>query len=120
LYDRVDDIEFSGYVDIIRNNLDKAMLLNTREEILNFCLTNASTNGLVLEFGVFEGYSLNYIADRLLENHDRRIAHGFDTFNGLPENWTGNNLTKGYFCIDGYIPQVRNNVKLHNRSILPF
>ena len=64
--------------------------------------TSPSTVGLWLEFGVFKGASLNITCDakrRLLgtskqgsraSNNGRinAVVHGFDSFQGLPTNWT--------------------------------
>jgi hypothetical protein len=54
--------------------------------------------GHVLEFGVFEGGSLRHIA------HQVEFIHGFDSFDGLPEDWTWhvtgpNDHPKGLFAI---------------------
>jgi hypothetical protein len=40
-------------------------------------------NGLILEFGVCGGQSLNFIADRI----QKKKIYGFDSFLGLPERW---------------------------------
>jgi hypothetical protein len=64
--------------------------------------------GLFLEFGVFEGVTINHIA-RLLPN---KIVHGFDCFEGLPEDWTLG-ASAGSYSTQGKIPEVEANVKLH-------
>jgi len=47
-----------------------------------------------LEFGVYKGRTLRYIRDRI----DKSIVvFGFDSFQGLPENWPGTNCSKGKF-----------------------
>jgi predicted O-methyltransferase YrrM len=50
--------------------------------------------GLAVEFGVFQGITLRHLAKEI--GPDRRIV-GFDTFEGLPDNW-GNLLKKGTFA----------------------
>jgi hypothetical protein len=40
---------------------------------------------LFLELGVFSGQSIWVIAQRT-----SNLVHGFDSFEGLPEDWTGN------------------------------
>lgn len=62
--------------------------------------------GLVLEFGVASGQSVNYIADRV----PGETVHGFDSFEGLPEAWTST-YQKGHFA--QALPEVRQNVELH-------
>lgn len=72
--------------------------------LLQHALTNVKINGLVLEFGVASGRTINCIA----ENYSG-VVHGFDVFEGLPENWrTG--YAKGAFA--GNVPEVRKNVRL--------
>src|SRR5580658_354333 len=51
--------------------------------LLEAALGQSSVDGLVLEFGVYRGNTLAAIA-----RADPRTAHGFDSFKGLPEDWT--------------------------------
>jgi hypothetical protein len=67
---------------------------------------NIADKGLVLEFGVATGRSINHIA-RLLPD---RTIHGFDSFEGLPEVWTSR-FGEGYFAQPK--PKVKDNVELH-------
>ena len=60
-------------------------------ELLEAAVGLAPAEGLVLEFGVATGDTLSRIAAK------RSPAHGFDSFEGLPEDWrTG--FTKGAFA----------------------
>jgi hypothetical protein len=63
--------------------------------------------GLIAEFGVATGRTINHIA-RLKPN---LVVHGFDSFEGLPEDWTSR-MPKGFFKRDA-LPRVRKNVELH-------
>jgi hypothetical protein len=56
-----------------------------KEDPLKFCLSNnlVPSTGLILEFGVFSGNSINIIADKF----PLRTIYGFDSFEGLPEEW---------------------------------
>jgi len=63
--------------------------------------------GLVAEFGVATGRTANHIA-RLLPH---KIVHGFDSFEGLPEDWTSR-MPRGFFKRNA-LPPVRQNVDLH-------
>lgn len=61
---------------------------------------------LYCEFGVYMGRTINHIASKT-----EQTIHGFDSFEGLPENWrTG--FPKGTFDMTG-LPAVRPNVKLY-------
>ena len=86
-------------------------LLDHREMEYRFCMQNIQfANGLFLEFGVFNGSSIN-ILSKLKPN---KIFHGFDTFTGLPEDWDlGNKKIKaGHFYLEK-MPSVEKNVILH-------
>jgi len=62
--------------------------------------------GLVLEFGVATGRTLNHFA-RLLPG---KTVYGFDGFQGLPEDWTSR-MRRGFFARDS-LPAVRSNCRL--------
>jgi hypothetical protein len=62
---------------------------------------------LYLEFGVYQGAAIRQWAS-LLKNKATRL-HGFDSFEGLPEQWddhSGSCLKKGHFSTQGNIPQI--------------
>jgi predicted O-methyltransferase YrrM len=61
---------------------------------------------MVLEFGVFSGNSINHIADLM---PGRRVV-GFDSFEGLPEEWRPG-FGAGAFRRND-LPAVRENVEL--------
>lgn len=63
--------------------------------------------GLYCEFGVYTGGTINFIA----EAAPHQIIHGFDSFEGLPEDWR-DGFGKGRFGVDR-LPRVRSNVRLH-------
>lgn len=63
--------------------------------------------GLVLEFGVATGRTLNQFAHWL----PNKIIHGFDGFQGLPEDWTSR-MRRGFFARDS-LPRVKPNCELH-------
>jgi hypothetical protein len=63
-------------------------------------------HGLVLEFGVATGRTLNHFA-RVLPF---KTVYGFDGFKGLPEDWTSR-MRKGFFARKN-LPEVRDNCKL--------
>ena len=73
--------------------------------LLSHAMKIAPADGMILEFGVATGRTINHIA-RLTDRH----VDGFDSFSGLPENWrTG--FSQGTFA--QAIPAVPRNVSLH-------
>jgi len=69
--------------------------------------SNLIDQGLVLEFGVATGRTLNNFARWL----PKKTIHGFDSFEGLPEDWTSR-MQKGFFARK-HLPYVRKNCRLH-------
>ncbi len=72
-------------------------LLKTRSfqdkmSLLKYSVDLSDQEGLFIEFGVYKGDTLNYIASHLEE----KIIYGFDSFEGLPEDWR-NGFHKGVF-----------------------
>ncbi len=89
---------------------DGAIWCNDEWNIKSICIDNLSVDGLILEFGVFKGASINYMAERV-----KREIHGFDSFEGLPD---GRGVWQSYyrkraFDQKGQLPKVLSNVKLH-------
>lgn len=79
----------------------------TRRELMDLAIAHANGNpGLWLEFGVFEGESINYIA-----SHVQGVVYGFDSFQGLPSDW-GLHFKRGAFSTGGKLPATRPNVRL--------
>jgi len=69
--------------------------------------------GEILEFGVYQGGTINFIAKKF----PAQTIYGFDSFKGLPEDWNishkekFNKHKKGYFSVDK-LPKVKSNVSL--------
>jgi hypothetical protein len=63
--------------------------------------------GMILEFGVATGRTLNQFAHWL----PHRMIHGFDGFQGLPEDWTSR-MRKGFFA-RSKLPRIKTNCRLH-------
>lgn len=97
----------------IEANMDDAVLFDYRTDYWAWLVTRLPKEGLLLEAGVFEGKSINFIADRLKARGDGRLIHGFDSFEGLEEDWAGEALAAGHFDQGGRLPPVRANVRLH-------
>jgi hypothetical protein len=74
--------------------------------LLNEAMKSVSIEGLICEFGVYTGETINHISSLTSS-----IVHGFDSFEGLPEEWR-QGVGKGAFHL-GQLPAVRQNVELH-------
>ncbi len=71
----------------------------------------AHVPGHIMEFGVAGGRTIKRLADFWFE----KAVVGFDSFEGLPEDWvksTGQVMLKKTFAINGYLPELRGNVHL--------
>jgi len=99
-------------------NLSAAVFFEEGLEYFVYCLKQAREkiecksiiNPTILEFGVWKGASINRIGEYF---SDTQIEiFGFDSFEGLSENWGGTSYVKGFFDVGGKLPQVRDNTKL--------
>jgi hypothetical protein len=76
---------------------------------INKALENSNNDKyFFLEFGVFRGESINKFAE-ILRGRNYKI-YGFDSFEGLREDWAGTDVEKGHFNLYGKIPKLKNNV----------
>ena len=94
----------------------------TKEQLWDYCYeqsliaqdkyfkNNKQIEFVFAEFGVWQGYSINYFAKK---NTNGKF-YGFDSFLGLEEDWSGHILGKGTFGLDGVLPFVESNVTLIN------
>lgn len=90
----------------IMENMNECPSFEERNHLLKYSIKNAIQGGLLLEFGVFKGESINYIASIV----PKQIVYGFDSFNGLPEYWR-TDFPKELFKLNE-LPPVKSNVKL--------
>jgi hypothetical protein len=95
-------------VEYILANMQEAMVLPDRLALLGYALSRAPADGLVLEFGVEKGASLRHLAGLT-----QRPVDGFDSFEGLPGDWSGTKEAKGAFSLRGKLPRVPANARLH-------
>ena len=101
-------------VEYIENNNNKAVMFYDKFQLLKFALENVLENfnnedvtiGLFLEFGVFKGTTINFCS-KILNNI---TFYGFDSFEGLPDNWYGWICKKKDFDINGQLPNKNDNV----------
>lgn len=96
----------------IQDNLEHALVLMERKDIWSHCYNKAPKEGLVLEFGVYKARSTNFFADLMLADNDKRTLHGFDSFEGIEEDWVGHFRPKHGYNLDKKLPPVRDNIEL--------
>ena len=101
--------------------LASATRVTKRARLLRLALTQCRRRrhhgncDLYLEFGVHEGKDLARMASYLATLDKSAIFHGFDSFQGLPEDWDNGQLDpatgqllhqQGAFSVDGQCPQL--------------
>jgi len=96
-------------------NMQNAMIFADRKKLWEYCvnLINESKpekikSGVVLEFGVYKGKSINDLATLFAECR----VYGFDSFVGLEEDWSGTHRPAGWFTLKNQLPKVEKNVSL--------
>jgi hypothetical protein len=94
-------------VDYIESDMRDAIIRNDAFDVLSYALASTRVDGLHLEFGVRTGSTINHIARRRRSS----TIWGFDSFQGLPEAWTGYTLAAGAFR-EQDVPDVEPNVEL--------
>ena len=98
---------------LIFNKYPMATPFLDSKSLLEHCIKKSleiNKKGLYAEFGVFSGRTINIIAN-LIKKYDLKI-HGFDSFEGLPEDWNST-AKKSLFNMNGLLPKIEGNVVLH-------
>ncbi len=89
----------------------KNSIFLSKDEIKVYAIKKAlekhKANFSYLEFGVFRGKSINLFA-KILKKSKSKI-YGFDSFEGLNEDWVGTRMTKKFFSNNGKIPKIEKN-----------
>lgn len=96
----------------VEKYLSNAVKLYSDADVLRFASDRVTIDGAYLEMGVCSGKTINFIA--ALNPH--RTIYGFDSFEGLPEDWPRDDITisKGSFALkNNFIPPVLHNVQLY-------
>lgn len=75
--------------------------------LLEDSFRRAPEEGVVVECGVYFGRSINQLAALTTQT-----IHGFDSFQGLPEDWLSNEPA-GSYSTQGRLPAVADHVQLH-------
>jgi hypothetical protein len=94
-------------VEYAQKNMRRAVGVESSREVLTMGLEQVSVDGHYLEFGVFKGGTIRFIAGQV---GSQQTVHGFDSFEGLSEAWSGDS---GRFDAKGRLPKVPQNVILH-------
>lgn len=94
--------------DYAEEYMSGALTFQRQEEILDLALQRMPDEGLIIEFGVANGDSIRYLA-----SGTKRTIHGFDSFEGLPDDWPSRHEAKGHYSTGGVMPLVPVNTVLH-------
>lgn len=95
-----------GAAALLPNLGDDLKLFGVPGNLLRWALGKAQQEGLVVEFGVRRGTSLTILAQAAGQE-----VHGFDSFEGLPEDWS--NTRSGVLTTGLSLPPVPDNAHLH-------
>ena len=98
--------------DFIHSNLSKALVFRKSPEIWTYAMSMISKDGSLLEFGVFKGTSINYFSSITARKNDTRTFYGFDSFDGLQEDWSGHFRPAASYSLESKLPPVNDNVTL--------
>ena len=86
-------------------HMQDAMMFFKQDDLRNYCITllkqELISDSYYLEFGVFKGKSINLFSSKL----PQITFNGFDSFEGLQEDWKGWALPKGSFDLKGNLPK---------------
>lgn len=93
--------------EFVKRELSATAAFPDKLALLEFALRHVRIEGQFLEFGVYSGHTINFIAERAPAG---TVVTGFDSFEGLPETWRAG-YPKGAYKISR-LPKVRRNVRL--------
>ena len=97
--------------DFVEKHINDVLVFWDRRPLWEYTIIKIqeqNIDGVCLEFGVFIGTSINCFAKNLQELK----FFGFDSFEGLDEDWKGEAARKGTFDLEGKLPDVPGNVTL--------
>lgn len=103
---RIASFSTAQYIDQYMSNIPSVESISGVHDVALSSISNYCSEGLILEFGVFEGSTINYIAEKM----HNTIIYGFDSFEGLPEFWR-DGFPAGTFKTS-HLPKVLSNVEL--------
>jgi hypothetical protein len=108
LYDIFETEEIKKCYETFKPYFKKSIFLNFKD-YHKFIIERAKENDefnkkFYLEFGVYTGTSINFFSKHV------NTIYGFDSFEGLKEDWAGYELQKGYFSLNKKLPKLNKNV----------
>jgi hypothetical protein len=108
LYENEEIIKCYNHFKIFFKN---AVFLSDKNSLLEYAIKKSLQLDLeqsrtYLEFGVWTGESINFLSKFLQKNS----IYGFDSFEGLREDWKGYHLTSGAFDLNSQVPKLKKNI----------
>jgi hypothetical protein len=98
----------SEAADYVQDKMSNALSFRDKRELWRHSFSKKKPGHIIAEFGVWKGESINYLATLTNE-----VIFGFDSFEGLQEDWRGStNRAAGHFSLGGHIPKVPKNVRI--------
>ena len=112
--DHLDRLSRESSANFIIQHLDKAELHLDRDSLYKKVIVELGNlpTGLFLEFGVWQGGTINIWADNLGPNCINNKVYGFDSFEGLRNTWSYPGIGKGSFNLNGVVPENLENPKI--------
>ena len=109
-YDLYNKDQLINCYNHFKNIFKKSIFLDTKK-IREYAIKKALENDprlekYYIEFGVYSGSSINYFSNFIKP----KKIYGFDSFEGLKEDWLGTNVAKGTFNLNKKIPKLNKNV----------
>lgn len=101
------DRAYQESADYAYVNMSRALAFKRIDALWQFALRSRKPEGIIVEFGVWKGASLRHFASEATGK-----VYGFDSFQGLREDWAGTGVPKGHFDVRGSLPLVPGNVEL--------
>ncbi len=110
-YEKYKDEEMEKCYNYFKKHFKTSIFLSS-DKIREYALKKSIKNDLnqsqfYLEFGVYVGKSINFFASNL-----KTKIYGFDSFEGLNEDWVGHARSSGHLDLKGVTPKVKENVVL--------
>lgn len=97
------------FLELRSRIMSEGVAFRTRQQIWHYCMSLVEPGDSCLEFGVWYGTSINWMANTRPDSH----FHGFDCFEGLPEDWIKGH-PKGHFKVDRARLKWAPNIIIHD------